>query len=156
MIHHETIIRTGITCKKISCYMRNSACRWLIVVNAKIFGSYVEHFSIFPRTKNCRTLIGLCKKVFMNYPIMFLDRDNKPKLVPASFLLCITFMSGKQTLSACIIKKLLKLFYLHCSCKKVLRKSNKENLKVIKNTLPNKSGYPENLKIIITVAKLFS
>ena len=27
---------TGMTCKKISCYMRDSACRWLIVENAKI------------------------------------------------------------------------------------------------------------------------
>ena len=95
MIHHGTIIRTGITCTKISCYMRNSACRWLIVESTKIFGSCVEHFSIFPRKRNCRTLIGLCKKDFMNYPIMFLDRDNKPKLVPASFLLYLTFMSGK-------------------------------------------------------------
>ena len=44
-----------------------------------------------------------------------------------------------------IIKKLIKLFYLHCSCKKVVEKSNKENLKVIKNTSPNKSGNPESL-----------
>ena len=34
--HHGTIIRTGITFKKIYCYMRHSACRWLIVENAKI------------------------------------------------------------------------------------------------------------------------
>ena len=45
-----------------------------------------------------------------------------------------------------IIKKLIKLFYLHCSCKKVVEESNKENLKVIKNTLPNKWGNPESLK----------
>ena len=25
-LHHETIIGTGITCEKISCYIRNSAC----------------------------------------------------------------------------------------------------------------------------------
>ena len=36
-----------------------------------------------------------------------------------------------------IIKKLIKLFYLHCSCKKVVEKPNKENLKVIKNTSPS-------------------
>ena len=41
---HGTIIRTGITCKKILCYMRDSACRWFIVENAKIFRSYVKHF----------------------------------------------------------------------------------------------------------------
>ena len=36
-INHETIIRTGITCKKIPCYMGDSACRWFIVKKAKIF-----------------------------------------------------------------------------------------------------------------------
>ena len=41
------------------------------------------------------------------------------------------------------MKKLIKLFYLHCSCKKVVEKSNTENLKVIKNLLPKKSGNPE-------------
>ena len=25
-LHHETIIGTGITCEKISCYIPNSAC----------------------------------------------------------------------------------------------------------------------------------
>ena len=40
----------------------------------------------------------------------------------------------------------MKLFALHFFCKKVVEKSNKENLKVIKNTLPNKSGNPESLK----------
>ena len=42
--NHGTIIRTGTTCKKIPCYMRDSACRWLIVENAKIFRSYVKYF----------------------------------------------------------------------------------------------------------------
>ena len=41
---HGIIIRTGITCKKIPCYMRESACRWLIVENAKKFQSYVKYF----------------------------------------------------------------------------------------------------------------
>ena len=30
MSDHGTIIRTGITCKKIPCYMYGSACRWLL------------------------------------------------------------------------------------------------------------------------------
>ena len=64
--------------------MRDTACSWF-VENAKIFRTYVKHFRIFPRERNCRILIGLCKEVFMNHPIMFLDRDNKRKLVPASF-----------------------------------------------------------------------
>ena len=33
---HETE-RKGTTCKKIYCYMRDSACRWFIVKKAKIF-----------------------------------------------------------------------------------------------------------------------
>ena len=44
MYIHGTIIPTGITCKKIPCYMRDSACRWFIIENAKIFRSYVKHF----------------------------------------------------------------------------------------------------------------
>ena len=55
------ILQTGIACKKISCYMRDPACRWLIVENAEIFRSYVKHFWIFPRERNCRILIGLSK-----------------------------------------------------------------------------------------------
>ena len=34
---HGTIIRAGITCKKIPCYMRDSACRWLILKMLKYF-----------------------------------------------------------------------------------------------------------------------
>ena len=31
--YHGTIIGTGITCNKMSCYMHDSACRWLIFDN---------------------------------------------------------------------------------------------------------------------------
>ena len=41
--------------------MRDFACRWLIVENAKIFPSYVKHFLIFPHVKSCRILIDLWK-----------------------------------------------------------------------------------------------
>ena len=44
ILNHITIIRTGITCEKIPCYMRDSARKWFIVQNAKIFRSYVKHF----------------------------------------------------------------------------------------------------------------
>ena len=40
--NHGTIIRTEITCNKIPCYMRDSACRWFIVKKPKIFWSYVK------------------------------------------------------------------------------------------------------------------
>ena len=41
---HGTIIQIRTTCKKILCYMRDSACRWFIVKRAKTFLSYVKHF----------------------------------------------------------------------------------------------------------------
>ena len=42
--YHGPIIRTVITCEKISCYMSDSAFRWLIVENPRIFQSYVKYF----------------------------------------------------------------------------------------------------------------
>ena len=50
------------------------------------------------------------------------------------------------TVTLCIIKELIKLFYLNCSYVEVVEKSNEENIKVIKNTRPNNSGNPESLK----------
>ena len=43
-LHHRTIILTGITCKKIPRFMRDSADRWFIVKNVNIFCSCVKHF----------------------------------------------------------------------------------------------------------------
>ena len=44
LLNHGTIIWTGITYKKIPCYMRDSACRWVIVKKAKIIQGYVKFF----------------------------------------------------------------------------------------------------------------
>ena len=41
--------------------LHNSSCRWLIDENAKVFWSYNKRFWIFPRERNCKILIGLCK-----------------------------------------------------------------------------------------------
>ena len=30
--HHGTIIRTRIACQKTPCYMRDSTCKWFIVI----------------------------------------------------------------------------------------------------------------------------
>ena len=35
--NHGTIIRTGITCKEIPCYIRDSAFGWCVVENADMF-----------------------------------------------------------------------------------------------------------------------
>ena len=45
---HGTIIGTGITCKKIPCYMRDSACRWFTVKKA--------NFLIFAGVKKMQNL----------------------------------------------------------------------------------------------------
>ena len=47
--NHRTIIQTGITFKKISCYIDNTACKWWIIKKPKIYWRYVKHFWIFPR-----------------------------------------------------------------------------------------------------------
>ena len=142
--NHGTIIQTGISCKRGFCYICNSAYRWLIVKNAEIFQSYVKDFWILPSEKNCRILTVSWKWVIINHPIMLLDRYNKTKLVPSSFSYFLELLRKKINSSLKIvivinvinflhvIKKLIKLFYLHCF---ILEKSNKENLKVIRNTL---------------------
>ena len=84
-VRHGTIIRTEITYKKMSCYMRDSACLWFIVKKAKVFWSYVKYFWILMGVKKSRILIGLCKSAFLNCPTIFVDWHNKTKLVPASF-----------------------------------------------------------------------
>ena len=50
--NHETLIRRGITCKKIPCYLHDTACRWFFVKKAKIFWSYVKCFWILQRVIN--------------------------------------------------------------------------------------------------------
>ena len=42
--NHGPTIQSGITCKEIPFYMRDSACRWFIVKKGKIFWGYVKHF----------------------------------------------------------------------------------------------------------------
>ena len=44
-------MRTGIICKKISCYMHDSACRWLIIENTSIFQRSVKHYFNVPHKK---------------------------------------------------------------------------------------------------------
>ena len=59
--NHGTKIRTGTTCKKIPCYMHDSASRWFIAGKANIFWNYVKYFWILAGVRKCRILIGLSK-----------------------------------------------------------------------------------------------
>ena len=98
---YGTVIRTGITYKKIPCYMRGSACRWFNIKKAKILRSYVKHFWIFAGVRKCRSLTGLCKWAFLNCPTIFLASHNKTKLVPVFFLAFKTFNEKIRFLLKC-------------------------------------------------------
>ena len=74
-LEHGTIIQTEITCNKISWYMRDSTCRWLIVGNSKIFQSYAKHFLIFPCEGNCRDLTGFVNEFSWIIQSCFLTRQ---------------------------------------------------------------------------------
>ena len=60
----------------------------------------------------------------MNHPFIFLDRGNKAKLVPDSLSYFLENLNLKSEIVITVIKKLIKLSYLHCSCKKVVENSN--------------------------------
>ena len=115
----------------------------------KYFKVMLKIFEIFHVKKIVESWLVCANKLSW---IMFLEGDNKTKLVAASFLELVK-KKWKINFNLKIVviinnhfNKLSKLFYLHCSCKKVVEKWNTENLKIIKNTLLNKSGNPGSLK----------
>ena len=110
--HFQHGVIIGITSsKKIPCQMHHLACRWSILKMLKIFEVMLYHFKIFlknvayfwisARARNCRILIGLCKYIFMNQPILFLFLENKRTLVPASFSCFLEFYDKKLKFSLC-------------------------------------------------------
>ena len=56
--NHGTIIRTVTICKKIPCYIRDSACKCFIVKKAKLFWGHVKHILIYEGVRKCRILTG--------------------------------------------------------------------------------------------------
>ena len=61
---HRTLIRTGITCKKIPCYMRDSACRWFIVKKAKISYVMLNIFEFSRVWENAESWLVYANKLF--------------------------------------------------------------------------------------------
>ena len=96
---NESTVQTGITCKMITCYMRDSACRSWITKTAIIFWIYVEHFHflILPLVRNYKFFIGICKYLLMKHPIVFLDWDNETKIVPYIHTFYFLRKSGPRT-----------------------------------------------------------
>ena len=86
--NHETMIKTEIKCKEISCYMRKSACRWRIVENPKLFWSYVKHFWIFPRIEYCLVYVNKFSWIAHWY---FLTRQSS-QISANLFLLLLKFL----------------------------------------------------------------
>ena len=84
---HGSIIRTGITIKKIRCYMHESACRWFIVKKAKYFEVMLNIFEFLHVWENVESWLVYAKS-FLKLPIIFLNWYNKSKLVPVAFF-CI-------------------------------------------------------------------
>ena len=62
--YHETVIRTGIRCKKIPCYMCDSACRWFIVKKAKIFEVMLNIFEFLLVWENVESWLVFGNKLF--------------------------------------------------------------------------------------------
>ena len=79
-------IERGITFNNTLCCMRGSARRWHIFENSKIFLSFAKYFWIFLWLKNTDSWLLYSDKFFMNHQIVFLDWENKAKLLLASFL----------------------------------------------------------------------
>ena len=85
---HGTILRTGIACQKIPCYMHYSACRWRIVEN-KIISPVVKKYKIsnglckrFHQSPNCISSLKQSKastrflEVVWKKPISFVGCDK--------------------------------------------------------------------------------
>ena len=64
LIMHGTIIRAGITCKKIPCYMRNSACSWFSVEKAKNFEDMLNIFEFSRMWENAESWLVYANKLF--------------------------------------------------------------------------------------------
>ena len=94
--YHGTIIWTGITCKKIPCYMHDSACRLFIVKKAKMLWSMLNIFKLSQVWKNVESWLVYANKLFWNCPTMFLDWHNNTKLLAASFFAFETFNEKKN------------------------------------------------------------
>ena len=85
-------------------------------------------------------MIGLCKQVFIIYPIKFLDLENKTKLEAASLSCFLEFLwkRKKESITLLSLKKLLKIKLVEteaavqrCSVQKVflqISQNSKETL----------------------------
>ena len=85
---------------------------------------------------------------FINHWIKFIERQNKTKFIPTSFPYFLELLWEKKINFS--LKSVIVIAVT--TRKKVVEKLNKENLKMIINTFPNKSLE----KIIIAVSKLFT
>ena len=92
MSNHETIIRTGITCNKISCYKTSCATQLvggLLLKMLKYFKVMLKICEFSHAKEIVESLLVYANKFKLMQislrPIMFLQQDNKTNLVLPSF-----------------------------------------------------------------------
>ena len=121
-------------CKKISCYMRDSACRWFIVKRAKIFWHINITLKIFEFSRlreNVEIWLVFANKLFWITQSYFSNDIMKQTYCQLLCLAFKTFNEEKKFLGKChfltvIISlsfnetKKIRLFYLHCPCETLL------------------------------------
>ena len=71
---HETVIQIGLTGKKISCYMVDSACRWFIVKKLKYSGVMLNIFEFSRVWENVESWLVYANELFwIAYPYFSTD-----------------------------------------------------------------------------------
>ena len=63
-LNHGTIVWTGIICKKIPCYLGDSACGWFIVKKVKYFEVTLNIFEFSRVWENVESWLVYANKLF--------------------------------------------------------------------------------------------
>ena len=119
MFRHGTIIRTGVTYKKITCYMRDSAYRGFIVKKAKIFWSCVfKVFEVLRVRENVESWLVYANKFFWISQPYFSTGIIKGVSNSFSFLL-LRLLLKRKFLIKCYCFNRYKSLYTSMKLKKI-------------------------------------
>lgn len=135
---HESIMQTGITCKKIPC-LRKTTIRLACGVLPKM----LKYFDV--------TLKFFYPAAFnkLNYPFVFLDWDNKLKLVSAYFYISASFFYLTKQYHLTVINLESSFTNLHINGQDLLKALGKSFIygfvfKVINDRTPCSKGFARN------------
>ena len=110
---HENVIQIGLTGKKISCYMGDSACRWFIVKKLKYSGVMLNIFEFSRVWENWSMQMS-----FLELPNHISRLTSWNKVSASFFFLLLRFLTIRISLYFNETKKLN--FYLHSYCQTLL------------------------------------